>query len=81
MTAIEALNKSIKLAKKLVELGVKKGDAVTVNSENRIEYVMVPLACFYIGAIFAPLNPDYTSGNLYKNIHFYSNIIQFIVFR
>lgn len=64
LTAIEALNKSIKLAKKLVELGVKKGDAVTVNSENRIEYVMVPLACFYIGAIFAPLNPDYTSGEL-----------------
>lgn len=64
LTASLALNRAVALAKWLIQNGVKPGDAISINSENRLEFVIVPLATFLVGAVFAPLNPEYTTGEL-----------------
>lgn len=42
--------------------GIKPGDIVSVSSENRIEFSLVPVAGYFVGATFAPFNPEYTAG-------------------
>lgn len=37
---------------------------MSVNSENRIEFAITTVANFLVAATFAPLNPDYTPGNI-----------------
>lgn len=54
------LKRSIKLARWLTSRGIKKGDSISINSENRLEFCLVPVATLFVGATFAPLNPDYT---------------------
>ncbi|XP_044258006.1 4-coumarate--CoA ligase 1-like [Tribolium madens] len=58
------LSRSIQVAKWLKSIGVKEGDSISVNSENRLEFAVVTVATFFIGAVFAPLNPEYTPGEL-----------------
>ncbi|CAH1373792.1 hypothetical protein MTP99_015171 [Tenebrio molitor] len=58
------LSRAIKLAKWFKQMGIGVGDTVSVNSENRLEFCVVPVAAFFVGAVFAPLNPDYTPGEL-----------------
>ncbi|XP_008190478.2 uncharacterized protein LOC662698 [Tribolium castaneum] len=58
------LSRSIQLAKWLRSIGVKEGDSISVNSENRLEFAVVTVATFFVGAVFAPLNPEYTPGEL-----------------
>lgn len=35
-----------------------------MNSENSLDYCIVPIAAWFVGATFAPLNPDYLPGEL-----------------
>lgn len=58
------LNRAILLAKWLQKIGIAPGDSVSISSENRLEFCIVPIATFIIGATFAPLNPEYTTGIL-----------------
>jgi acyl-CoA synthetase (AMP-forming)/AMP-acid ligase II len=54
-------------------MGIGVGDTVSVNSENRLEFCVVPVAAFFVGAVFAPLNPDYTPGE-YKRADKQTNL-------
>ncbi|KAJ8947061.1 hypothetical protein NQ318_019955 [Aromia moschata] len=53
------LKRTIKLAKWLKNEGIGVGDNISINSENRLEFCIIPLATLVAGATFAPLNPDY----------------------
>lgn len=57
------LNRSTRLAKWLHEEGVTIGDVVSISCQNCLEFCLIPVAAFFIGATIAPLNPDYTTGN------------------
>lgn len=61
LTATLLLKRAIKLAKWFKNEGITIGDSISINSENRLEFCIVPCATFLIGATFAPLNPDYTT--------------------
>ncbi|XP_017783083.1 PREDICTED: 4-coumarate--CoA ligase 1-like [Nicrophorus vespilloides] len=60
----ELLDQSLKLAEELKALGVNKGDFVGIVSENRPEYFVPVLACFFIGATIHPINGIYLLGEL-----------------
>ncbi|QNA82662.1 malonyl-CoA synthase [Sphingomonas sp. So64.6b] len=51
-------------ANALTKLGVAIGDRVAVQAEKSIELLILYLACVRAGAVFLPLNPAYTAGEL-----------------
>ena len=55
---------SARYANLLVALGVARGDRVAVQAPKSIDMLMLYLACLRAGAIFLPLNPAYTAGEL-----------------
>jgi malonyl-CoA/methylmalonyl-CoA synthetase len=55
---------SARFANVLEESGVAVGDRVAVQSGKSIEMLMLYLGCLRAGAIFLPLNPAYTAGEL-----------------
>ena len=57
------ISKSIHLAKSIQNtFGIRVGDAISVCSENRIEFAITNLATFIIGATIAPLNHSYSES-------------------
>jgi len=54
----------IRLANKLLELGVKKGDRVGIHLPNSPQFVIAYWALLTIGAIVVNLNPMYTKDEL-----------------
>ncbi|RZC42127.1 AMP-binding domain containing protein [Asbolus verrucosus] len=54
------LQLSIQLAIILKKFGVKKGDTVTIISQNNWKYLLTIISSFYVGAKVNLLNPDYT---------------------
>ncbi|KAJ8970912.1 hypothetical protein NQ314_000962 [Rhamnusium bicolor] len=64
LTSSLLLKRAIKLAKWFKNQGVGVGDCISVNSENRLEFCIIPVATLFVGATFAPLNPDYTPREL-----------------
>lgn len=65
LTGALLLRRSIKLAKWLTHHGIKVGDNISINSENRLEFATVPVGTLFVGATFAPLNPEYTPSKTY----------------
>ncbi|RZC40465.1 AMP-binding domain containing protein, partial [Asbolus verrucosus] len=59
------LKLSIKLAVELTKLGVKKGDVITIVSQNHWKYLLTVIAAFYIGAKVSLLNHDYTATMIF----------------
>jgi malonyl-CoA/methylmalonyl-CoA synthetase len=55
---------SARFANVLIATGVRIGDRVAVQAEKSIEMLMLYLGCLRAGAIFLPLNPAYTAGEL-----------------
>jgi malonyl-CoA/methylmalonyl-CoA synthetase len=55
---------SARFANVLIAAGVRVGDRVAVQTEKSIEMLMLYLGCVRAGAIFLPLNPAYTAGEL-----------------
>jgi acyl-CoA synthetase (AMP-forming)/AMP-acid ligase II len=55
------LMRSLSVAECLRARGVKVGDAVAICSENSLDYILPVFATYYIGAICAPLNPNFTA--------------------
>jgi malonyl-CoA/methylmalonyl-CoA synthetase len=55
---------SARFANLLVTLGVMRGDRVAVQAPKSIDMLMLYLGCLRAGAIFLPLNPAYTAGEL-----------------
>ncbi|KRT82352.1 AMP-binding protein, partial [Oryctes borbonicus] len=64
VTGKRILTRSIKLAKYFREIGLRPGEVVSISSENRIEFSLIPAATFFVGATFAPFNHEYTTGEL-----------------
>jgi 4-coumarate--CoA ligase len=56
------LQLSVKLASQLKEAGIKKGDVISILSQNQWKYQLTIVSGFYIGAKVNLLNPDYTPG-------------------
>ncbi|MGI6512909.1 MAG: AMP-binding protein [Syntrophomonadales bacterium] len=54
----------IRLANKLIELGVKKGDRVGIHLPNTPQFVIAYWALLTVGAIVVNLNPMYTKDEL-----------------
>lgn len=52
------------LASALWEAGVRPGETVSIVLGNNLEYVVAFLAVVRVGAIAAPLNPNYTAAEL-----------------
>jgi malonyl-CoA/methylmalonyl-CoA synthetase len=55
---------SAQFANLLVSLGLARGDRVAVQASKSVEMLILYLACLRAGAIFLPLNPAYTAGEL-----------------
>ena len=55
---------SARYATLLGSLGVQPGDRVAVQSPKSIDMLMLYLACLRAKAVFLPLNPAYTAGEL-----------------
>lgn len=64
ITASQILHKSIRVAECLQHYGIKAGDCVGINSENRFEIPYVMFAVFFIGATYTPFNPTYSERML-----------------
>ena len=60
ITYKEFYNKTLDVAKLLLELGVKKGDRVVTLSAARDEFLYIYMASAMVGAIWYGLNPRYT---------------------
>lgn len=60
-TRSEIRQQVIRLAKSLSKIfDVKEGDVLSICCENRMEYAVIVLAAFCLGACVAPLNVTYT---------------------
>ena len=55
---------SARYANMLVSLGVECGDRVAVQAPKSMDMPMLYLGCLRAGAVFLPLNPAYTAGEL-----------------
>ncbi|CAH0559648.1 unnamed protein product [Brassicogethes aeneus] len=64
LRANELLSRAICIAKWFKQNGIGVGDSVTVSCENRLEFCIIPIAAFFVGATFAPINPDYIPREL-----------------
>jgi len=53
-----------RLAHVLASRGVRRGDRVVVQVEKSPEAVFLYFACLRLGAIYVPLNPAYTAGEI-----------------
>ncbi|WP_066558092.1 AMP-binding protein [Croceicoccus bisphenolivorans] len=53
-----------RLATKLAAMGVRPGERVLVQTEKSVETVVLYLAALRLGAIYLPLNTDYTEAEL-----------------
>jgi len=60
----DLLDFSARMANRLVTLGVKPGDRVAVQVEKSPEALMLYVACLRAGAVYLPLNIDYTQAEL-----------------
>lgn len=58
------LQNSVNLAVKLQQLGLRKGDVVTLSSENRFEFVIAALAVTFSGGVLSTLNITYSPGKI-----------------
>ncbi|KAK9871402.1 hypothetical protein WA026_011655 [Henosepilachna vigintioctopunctata] len=70
LTGSILLKRAVRLATFFKKYGIGLGDTVAIMSENRLEYCTVPVASFFVGATIAPLNPDYTVGELNHILNF-----------
>lgn len=58
--------RSLGLSGAMLEKGVRRGDVVMLLFGSRIEWVIAMLACFRMGAIALPCNPQLTGADLAK---------------
>ncbi|XP_066590887.1 luciferin 4-monooxygenase-like [Prorops nasuta] len=60
----ETLKMSVLLATALKKRDIKPGDSVAITSENSLRYPIPACATLYLGAIVAPINWNYTEGEM-----------------
>jgi len=64
----EVIDLSARVAGKLQQSGVKRGDTVLTLIGNRPEWVLTMVACFRIGAVVLPCNEQLRSGDLVQRL-------------
>jgi len=64
MTYADVETASARFANVLADADVEPGDRVAVQAAKSIEMLMLYLGCLRAGAVFLPLNPAYTAGEL-----------------
>jgi carnitine-CoA ligase len=64
LTYAQAADWSGAVAGALAARGIARGDCVAMVSTNRLEMIVLWLACLRLGACFCPLNPGFTAGQL-----------------
>jgi acyl-CoA synthetase (AMP-forming)/AMP-acid ligase II len=67
ITYAELLDKSLRLAAGFRDFGIKEGDSVGFSSENNMDFYVVVLATFFVGATIAPINPTYVESKIIRN--------------
>ncbi|MCB0828323.1 MAG: AMP-binding protein [Solirubrobacterales bacterium] len=60
--------RSLGLSGAMLEQGVRRGDVVMLLVGSRIEWVISMLACFRMGAVALPCNPQLTAADLTKRV-------------
>jgi fatty-acyl-CoA synthase len=60
--------KSAGVAKGLLNVDVKKGDAVAILAANSVQWLVVALGILRIGAVFAPLNTWYKAPEIKRSL-------------
>ncbi|KAJ3659979.1 hypothetical protein Zmor_011639 [Zophobas morio] len=60
----EILTKTSDLARSLVKNGYGYNTIITVSSENSLQFYIPVISSLYIGAIVAPINPNYTEEEM-----------------
>lgn len=60
----ELIDKSLKVAAFLREIGVQPGDVVSILSPNCIDFPLVLFACLYLGVTVNACNPLYTESEI-----------------
>ncbi|KAK2172809.1 hypothetical protein NP493_926g01032 [Ridgeia piscesae] len=63
-TYAELQSEIVRVASALWRLGIRKGDVVTLFSENRPEFIVMFLSLAAVGAVVSATNSVYTSGEL-----------------
>nr|XP_032521112.1 4-coumarate--CoA ligase 1-like isoform X1 [Danaus plexippus plexippus] len=58
------LQNSVNLAVALQELGLQKGDVVSLSCENRFEFTVASLAVIFAGGVLSTLNVTYSPGEI-----------------
>lgn len=58
------IDKSLKVAAFLREIGVQPGDVVSILSPNCIEFPLILCGCLYLGATVNACNPIYTESEI-----------------
>jgi len=61
--------RSLGLSGVMLAQGVRRGDVVMILVGNRIEWVVSMLACFRMGAVAFPCNPQLTAGDLAMRVN------------
>ena len=61
-TYAELQSEIVRVASALWRLGIRKGDVVTLFSENRPEFIVMFLSLAAVGAVVSATNSVYTSG-------------------
>lgn len=65
----------MKLALCLKKAGIKNNDVIGMVSENRMEFPIIALATYYVGAIVAPMNVTYREREEKLNWYLFRNKI------
>ena len=64
LTYKELFDQSKRYAKALMEKGVEPDDRVAVQTDKAVESLYLYLGCLAAGAVYLPLNPDYTPSEI-----------------
>lgn len=65
----------MKLALCLKKAGIKNNDVIGMVSENRMEFPIIALATYYVGATVAPMNVTYREREEKLNWYLFRNKI------
>nr|XP_022913090.1 luciferin 4-monooxygenase-like [Onthophagus taurus] len=68
LTYREFFTKICRCAEAMKNIGIKKGDVVTISSENDVNYFVPIFGALYIGAIVVPTNFTYTEFELLHSL-------------
>src|SRR5690349_12049473 len=64
LTFNDILDQSLKMAKVLHGMGLRKNDVIAIVAENRQEYAAISFGALFLNAIVAPVNVTYTESKI-----------------